>query len=93
MRAINKVRAAGSIERAVETGVITDGIMHACVEKQMPYVLCGSIRDDGPLPWRLHGHGGRAGRDEAAHHEGDDGVMIATPPARHRDGQTCCRRS
>jgi lysine-ketoglutarate reductase/saccharopine dehydrogenase-like protein (TIGR00300 family) len=50
MRAINKVRAAGSIERAVENGVITDGIMHACVRKQVPFVLCGSIRDDGPLP-------------------------------------------
>ena len=50
MRAINKVRAAGSIERAVENGVITDGIMHACVMKKIPYVLCGSIRDDGPLP-------------------------------------------
>jgi len=50
MRAINKVRAAGSIERGVETGVITDGIMHACVVKKIPYVLCGSIRDDGPLP-------------------------------------------
>ena len=50
MRAINKVRAAGSIERAVQTGTITDGIMHACVEMKIPYVLCGSIRDDGPLP-------------------------------------------
>jgi lysine-ketoglutarate reductase/saccharopine dehydrogenase-like protein (TIGR00300 family) len=50
MRAINKVRAAGSIERAVEQGIITDGIMHACVMHRVPYVLCGSIRDDGPLP-------------------------------------------
>ncbi|HEU4563014.1 MAG TPA: hypothetical protein VFS05_00140 [Gemmatimonadaceae bacterium] len=50
MRAINKVRAAGSIERAVEQGIITDGIMHALVRKGVPYVLCGSIRDDGPLP-------------------------------------------
>ena len=50
MRAINKVRAAGSIERAVDQGIITDGIMHACVKKRIPYVLCGSIRDDGPLP-------------------------------------------
>jgi hypothetical protein len=50
MRAINKVRAAGSIERAVEQNVVTDGIMHACVKKKIPYVLCGSIRDDGPLP-------------------------------------------
>jgi lysine-ketoglutarate reductase/saccharopine dehydrogenase-like protein (TIGR00300 family) len=50
MRAINKVRAAGSIARAVEQGVITDGIMHACVVRGVPFVLTGSIRDDGPLP-------------------------------------------
>jgi lysine-ketoglutarate reductase/saccharopine dehydrogenase-like protein (TIGR00300 family) len=50
MRAINKVRAAGSIDAAVEQGIITDGIMHACVVHRVPYVLCGSIRDDGPLP-------------------------------------------
>ena len=50
MRAINKVRAAGSIARAVEQGVITDGIMHACVVHAVPFVLTGSIRDDGPLP-------------------------------------------
>jgi lysine-ketoglutarate reductase/saccharopine dehydrogenase-like protein (TIGR00300 family) len=50
MRAINRVRAAGSIERAVEQGIITDGIMHACVVRRVPFVLCGSIRDDGPLP-------------------------------------------
>jgi lysine-ketoglutarate reductase/saccharopine dehydrogenase-like protein (TIGR00300 family) len=50
MRAINKVRAAGSISKAVEQGVIKDGIMHACVTKGIPFVLTGSIRDDGPLP-------------------------------------------
>jgi len=50
MRAINKVRAAGSIAKAVERGVIKDGIMHACVVRGIPYVLTGSIRDDGPLP-------------------------------------------
>ena len=50
MRAINKVRAAGSIAKAVEQGIITDGIMHACVVRQIPFVLTGSIRDDGPLP-------------------------------------------
>ena len=50
MRAINRVRAAGSIARAVEQGIITDGIMHACVVRQVPFVLTGSIRDDGPLP-------------------------------------------
>lgn len=50
MRAINKVRAAGSIKAAVDNGTITGGIMHACVTKQVPFVLTGSIRDDGPLP-------------------------------------------
>src|SRR5690349_20123530 len=50
MRAINKVRAAGSIAKAVEQGIITDGIMHACVVHEVPFVLTGSIRDDGPLP-------------------------------------------
>jgi hypothetical protein len=50
MRAINKVRAAGSIARAVEQGVVKDGIMHACVARGIPFVLTGSIRDDGPLP-------------------------------------------
>ena len=50
MRAINRVRAAGSIERAVETGLIRSGIMHAIVTHRVPYVLAGSIRDDGPLP-------------------------------------------
>lgn len=50
MRAINKVRAAGSIEGAVESGLLTSGIMHALVRGKIPYVLAGSIRDDGPLP-------------------------------------------
>jgi lysine-ketoglutarate reductase/saccharopine dehydrogenase-like protein (TIGR00300 family) len=50
MRAINRVLAAGSIERAVETGLIKSGIMHALVTQGVPFVLAGSIRDDGPLP-------------------------------------------
>lgn len=50
MRAINRVRAAGSIERAVSSGLVRSGIMHALVTAGIPYVLAGSIRDDGPLP-------------------------------------------
>ena len=50
MRAINAVRAAGSIRNAVNSGLVTSGIMHACVMHAVPFVLCGSIRDDGPLP-------------------------------------------
>jgi lysine-ketoglutarate reductase/saccharopine dehydrogenase-like protein (TIGR00300 family) len=50
MRAINRVRAAGSIANAVAQGIITDGIMYSCVKHNVPFVLTGSIRDDGPLP-------------------------------------------
>jgi lysine-ketoglutarate reductase/saccharopine dehydrogenase-like protein (TIGR00300 family) len=50
LRAINRVRRAGSIRAAVDQGLITGGVMHACISKSVPFVLCGSIRDDGPLP-------------------------------------------
>ena len=50
MRAINAIRRAGSIEKAVAQGIATSGIMHALVTHRIPYVLAGSIRDDGPLP-------------------------------------------
>ena len=50
MRAINQIAGAGSIEAAVEQGLLTDGIMHAAVTHDVPYVLAASIRDDGPLP-------------------------------------------
>jgi len=48
--AINRIRAAGSIEKAIETGLVQNGIMHAVTLSRIPYVLAGSIRDDGPLP-------------------------------------------
>ena len=50
MRAINAVRRAGDIPSAVASGVLKEGVMHACVEASVPYCLAGSIRDDGPLP-------------------------------------------
>lgn len=50
LRAINRVRRAGSIAAAVSSGEITGGVMHTCVTTETPFVLCGSIRDDGPLP-------------------------------------------
>ena len=50
MRAINAIRRAGGIGAAVASGVLTTGIMHACHTHDVPYVLAGSIRDDGPLP-------------------------------------------
>jgi lysine-ketoglutarate reductase/saccharopine dehydrogenase-like protein (TIGR00300 family) len=50
IRAINTIRAAGSIKAAVDSGVLTKGVMHAMVKAGRPYVLVGSVRDDGPLP-------------------------------------------
>jgi lysine-ketoglutarate reductase/saccharopine dehydrogenase-like protein (TIGR00300 family) len=50
IRAINRIRAAGSIAEAVEQGVLTGGVMHALVTHGNQFVLVGSVRDDGPLP-------------------------------------------
>lgn len=50
VRVINEIRRHGSIARAVEAGYVTGGVMHACVTRGVPFVLGGSIRDDGPLP-------------------------------------------
>jgi lysine-ketoglutarate reductase/saccharopine dehydrogenase-like protein (TIGR00300 family) len=50
IRAINTIRRAGSIAGAVEQGVLTGGVMHAMVKAGKPFVLVGSVRDDGPLP-------------------------------------------
>jgi lysine-ketoglutarate reductase/saccharopine dehydrogenase-like protein (TIGR00300 family) len=50
MRAINTIRLLGGIREAVRRRVLKRGVMHACVVRRIPFVLCGSIRDDGPLP-------------------------------------------
>jgi lysine-ketoglutarate reductase/saccharopine dehydrogenase-like protein (TIGR00300 family) len=50
LKAINTIRRCGSLAAAVEQGVLKTGIIHACVKRGVPFVLAGSIRDDGPLP-------------------------------------------
>ncbi|HET6573547.1 MAG TPA: TIGR00300 family protein [Fimbriiglobus sp.] len=50
LRTINTIRRLGGIRAAVEQGRLTSGIMYECVKQDVPFVLCGSIRDDGPLP-------------------------------------------
>ncbi len=50
LRAINRIRRAGSIAAAVESGMLKSGIMHDCVRHGVGVHLSGSIRDDGPLP-------------------------------------------
>jgi len=50
MQAINSVFKAGSISKMVQMRMLTKGIMYECVRKNVPFVLAGSLRDDGPLP-------------------------------------------
>lgn len=50
LRAINTIRLSGSIKAAVKDGFLKSGIMHTCVTCNIPFILAGSIRDDGPLP-------------------------------------------
>jgi lysine-ketoglutarate reductase/saccharopine dehydrogenase-like protein (TIGR00300 family) len=50
IRALNTIRKEGSIRAAVDSGVLTGGIMHALVTRGKEFVLVGSVRDDGPLP-------------------------------------------
>ncbi|BAY94004.1 MULTISPECIES: bifunctional arginine dihydrolase/ornithine cyclodeaminase [unclassified Tolypothrix] len=50
LKVINSVRRYGSIAKAVEAGAIKSGVMYECVQNHVPFVLAGSIRDDGPLP-------------------------------------------
>ncbi|MCA8955823.1 MAG: TIGR00300 family protein [Planctomycetes bacterium] len=47
--AINAVNRVGGIRKAVECGLVGSGVMHAVVVSEVPFVLAGSIRDDGPL--------------------------------------------
>ena len=50
MRAINRVRAAGSLRAMVESGQLRTGVMKSAIEHGLEIVLAGSVRDDGPLP-------------------------------------------
>ena len=47
---INKVRGSGSIPQFIQDYHIDNGIIYGCVKEKVPFVLAGSIRDDGPLP-------------------------------------------
>jgi lysine-ketoglutarate reductase/saccharopine dehydrogenase-like protein (TIGR00300 family) len=81
MRAINQIRAAGSIAKAVEQGIVKDGIMHACVVKKVPFVLTGSIRDDGPLPGVITDS--MAGQDAMREHAKKATMAILVATALH----------
>lgn len=50
LRSINSIRRVGGIAPAVADGLLTSGIMYECIQNDVPFLLAGSIRDDGPLP-------------------------------------------
>jgi lysine-ketoglutarate reductase/saccharopine dehydrogenase-like protein (TIGR00300 family) len=50
MQAINEVFKAGSLKSMVEKKVLKSGVMYECIVNNVPFVLAGSVRDDGPIP-------------------------------------------
>src|SRR6056297_3426292 len=75
---ISEVIRAGGIEEAVDAGVVESGVMYECVENDAPFVLAGSIRDDGPLPDTITDsvEAQDAIREQA--HEADMVLMLST---------------
>jgi lysine-ketoglutarate reductase/saccharopine dehydrogenase-like protein (TIGR00300 family) len=74
MRAINAIYHAGSIAKAVEQGRLAKGIMYECVKAKVPFVLAGSLRDDGPLPDTITDM--NMAQDAYAHHLRGAGVVL-----------------
>ncbi|AQL43608.1 TIGR00300 family protein [Halorientalis sp. IM1011] len=75
---ISEVIREGGIEEAVESGTIESGVMYECVDNDRPFVLAGSIRDDGPLPDTITDavEAQNAIREQA--HEADMVLMLST---------------
>ncbi|MFB6184433.1 MAG: TIGR00300 family protein [Haloarculaceae archaeon] len=75
---ISEIIRAGGIEPAVDQGVVDSGVMYECVENDVPFVLAGSIRDDGPLPDTITDsiEAQNAIRQQA--HEADMVLMLST---------------
>jgi lysine-ketoglutarate reductase/saccharopine dehydrogenase-like protein (TIGR00300 family) len=75
---ISEIIREGGIEAAVESGTVESGVMYECVTNDRPYVLAGSIRDDGPLPDTITDavEAQNAIREQA--HEADLVLMLST---------------
>jgi len=78
MHAINAIRRAGSLRKAVEAGVLKSGIMYECVKNGVEMVLAGSVRDDGPLPDVIVDMGEAQRRMRAALKGVEMALMIST---------------
>lgn len=97
LRLINEVRRHGSIAAAVDAGYVTGGVMYECTRRGVPFVLGGSVRDDGPLPDTIADV--VAAADAMRAHVADVGVAlmlastlhaIATGNLLHGDVETFC---
>jgi lysine-ketoglutarate reductase/saccharopine dehydrogenase-like protein (TIGR00300 family) len=78
LRVINEVRRYGSIAAAVEAGWLTSGVLYECVRAGVPFVLGGSVRDDGPLPDVISDTVAAADAMRALLDDVDVAVMLAT---------------
>jgi len=78
LRVINEVRRFGSIAAAVEAGWLGGGVLYECVRAGVPFVLGGSVRDDGPLPDVISDTVAAADAMRALLDDVDVAVMLAT---------------
>ena len=78
MYAINAIRRAGSLRLAVESGLLSKGVMYECIKNGVEVVLAGSVRDDGPLPDVIVDMAEAQRRMRAAVKGVDMALMIAT---------------
>ena len=74
MRAINAINNCGDIAGAVQVGRLNSGVMYECVKNNVPFVLAGSLRDDGPLPDTVTDM--NAAQDLCAEHLKGAGVVL-----------------
>jgi len=78
LRIINQVRRFGSVAAAVEAGWLRSGVLYECVRAGVPFVLGGSVRDDGPLPDVISDTVAAADAMRAMLDDVDVAVMLAT---------------
>ena len=92
LRLINEVRRHGSIGAAVDAGYVTGGVMFECVRRGVPFVLGGSVRDDGPLPDTIADVVVAADAMRGLCPGGDGRADAGVDVARHRHRQPAARR-
>jgi lysine-ketoglutarate reductase/saccharopine dehydrogenase-like protein (TIGR00300 family) len=75
---ISEIIRAGGIEEAVDAGLVESGVMYECIDNDRPFVLAGSIRDDGPLPDTITDSVAAQDAIREQAHEADMVLMLST---------------